>query len=82
MIGLANAGTDTSNCVKQAHEFGLMQTMKVAALLVEISDVQAIGTELGPGLYVSATFYWDQTRAPASSPRRCSPTCRTSSRRT
>ena len=59
VIGLANAGTDTSNCVKQAHEFGLLQTMKVAALLMEITDVQAIGTDIGGGLYVSATFYWD-----------------------
>lgn len=61
VIGLANAGTDTSNCVKQAHEFGLMQTMKIAGLLLEISDVQAIGTEIGQGLYLSSTFYWDQT---------------------
>ncbi len=38
---------------------GCMQTMKVAALLMEITDVQAIGTEIGAGLYVSATFYWD-----------------------
>ena len=59
VIGLANAGNDTSNCVKQAHEFGLMKTMKVAALLMEITDVQAIGTEIGAGLYVSATFFWD-----------------------
>ncbi len=61
VIGLANAGTDTSNCVKQAHEFGLTQSMKIAALLVEISDVAAIGLELGQGLYLSSTFYWDQT---------------------
>jgi branched-chain amino acid transport system substrate-binding protein len=59
VIGLANAGTDTSNCVKQAHEFGLMSSMKVAALLMEISDVQAIGTEIGAGLYLTSTFYWD-----------------------
>jgi branched-chain amino acid transport system substrate-binding protein len=36
-----------------------MQTMKIAALLMEITDVQAIGTEIGGGLYVSSTFYWD-----------------------
>ena len=60
VIGFANAGTDTSNCVKQAHEFGLMQSMKVAALLMEITDVEAIGTEIGAGLYVSASFYWDR----------------------
>ena len=59
VLGLANAGTDTSNCVKQAHEFGLMNSMKVAALLMEITDVQAIGTQIGGGLYVSSTFYWD-----------------------
>ena len=60
VLGLANAGADTSNCVKQAHEFGMLQTMKVAALLMEITDVQAIGTDIGGGLYVSATFYWDK----------------------
>ena len=60
VIAFANAGTDTSNCVKQAHEFGLMQSMKVAALLVEITDVESIGTEVGAGLYVSGTFYWDK----------------------
>ena len=59
VLGLANAGSDTSNCIKQAAEFGLMQSMKVAALLMEITDVQAIGTEIGGGLFVSATFYWD-----------------------
>ncbi len=59
VLGLANAGADTSNCIKQAHEFGLLQTMKIAALLMEITDVKAIGTEIGAGLYVSATFYWD-----------------------
>lgn len=59
VLGLANAGADTVNCVKQAHEFGLLQTMKVAALLLEISDIQAIGTEIGAGLYASTSFYWD-----------------------
>jgi branched-chain amino acid transport system substrate-binding protein len=59
VIGLANAGDDTSNCIKQAHEFGLTSSMRLAALLVEISDVQAIGTEIGGGLYLTSTFYWD-----------------------
>jgi branched-chain amino acid transport system substrate-binding protein len=58
-IGLANAGSDTSNCVKQAHEFGLMKSMKIAALLVEVTDVEAIGTEIAGGLYLTSTFYWD-----------------------
>jgi branched-chain amino acid transport system substrate-binding protein len=59
VLGLANAGVDTSNCVKQAHEFGLLQTMKVAALLTEITDVEAIGLEIGAGLYLTSTYYWD-----------------------
>ena len=61
VLGLANAGNDTSNCIKQAHEFGLMPAMKVAALLMEITDVEAIGAEVGAGLYVTSTFYWDAT---------------------
>ncbi len=72
VLGLANAGTDTSNCIKQAHEFGLMQTMKVAALLMEITDVEAVGTDIGAGLYVSSTYYWDAnegTRALAKAVR-------------
>ncbi len=60
VIGFANAGVDTSNCIKQAHEFGLMQSMKVAALLVEVTDVEAIGLAIGAGLYVSTSFYWDK----------------------
>ena len=62
VIGLANAGTDTSNCVKQIHEFGLAQgpkAVKIAALLMEISDVPAIGTDIVGGLYLTGTFYWD-----------------------
>ena len=64
VLGLANAGTDTSNCVKQAHEFGMMPAMKVAALLMELTDVQAIGTDVGAGLYVTSTFYWDSGEGP------------------
>jgi branched-chain amino acid transport system substrate-binding protein len=61
VIGLANAGSDTSNSIKQAHEFGLTKTMKIAALLLEVTDVAAIGIEDAQGLYLTATFYWDQT---------------------
>lgn len=61
VIGLANAGSDTSNSIKQAHEFGLTKTMKIAALLLEVTDVAAIGIEDAQGLYLTATFYWDQS---------------------
>ena len=64
VIGLANAGTDTINSIKQAHEFGITQTL--AGLLVFISDIHALGLETANGLLVSNTFYWDlndRTRA-------------------
>jgi len=64
VLGLANAGTDTINCIKQAKEFGI--TMKVAGLLVFIADVHALGLDVCQGLILSESFYWDlndQTRA-------------------
>ncbi len=64
VIGLANAGLDTVNSIKQAKEFGITQT--VAGLLVFISDVHALGLETAGGLVISETFYWDlndRTRA-------------------
>ncbi len=59
VIGFACAGTDTVNGVKQAHEFGLGASMKMAALLAHPTDVDAIGPELAQGLYLTSTFYWD-----------------------
>ena len=67
IIGLASAGVDTSNQVKQAHEFGIMQSgIKLAGLLAFISDVHAIGLDIAQGLVVTNSFYWDhneRTRA-------------------
>ena len=59
VIGFASAGTDTVNGVKQAHEFGLGATMKMAALLAHVTDVDAIGPELAQGLYLTSSWYWD-----------------------
>jgi branched-chain amino acid transport system substrate-binding protein len=59
VIGFASAGNDTVNGVKQAHEFGLNETMKMAALLAHPTDVDAIGPELAQGLYLTGSFYWD-----------------------
>ena len=66
VLGLANAGTDTVNCVKQAHEFGLAPAMRVAALLMTIPDVHALGLATARGLLLTESFYWnlnDRTRA-------------------
>lgn len=67
VIGLANAGGDTTNAIKQAAEFGITSGgQKLAGLLLFNTDVKAIGLEIAQGLYLTETFYWDnndQTRA-------------------
>ncbi len=66
VLGLANAGADTSNSLKAAAEFGLTKTMKPAALLVFLSDVHAIGLDIAQGLELTTAWYWnlnDTTRA-------------------
>ncbi|HET6183983.1 MAG TPA: ABC transporter substrate-binding protein [Acetobacteraceae bacterium] len=65
VLGLANAGGDTVNSVKQAHEFGVNQKMKITPLLIFITDVHALG-DLAIGLSATTSFYWDwndRTRA-------------------
>ena len=66
VIGLCNTGGDMENCVKQAHEFGLAKTMKIAALTGFITEVKSMGLETAQGLLLSETFYWnlnERTRA-------------------
>ena len=67
IIGLANAGGDTTNSIKQAAEFGIVAGgQKLAALLLFITDVNSLGLETAQGLNFTETFYWDmndQTRA-------------------
>ena len=59
VIGFANAGADFSNSLKAATEFGVTKTMKPAALLVFLTDVNAIGLENAQGLYLTTAWYWD-----------------------
>ena len=60
VIGLANAGGDTINTIKQAAEFGLGKSgQKLAGLLVFISDVHALGLDVAGGLMLTTAFYWD-----------------------
>jgi len=67
IIGLANAGGDTINSIKQASEFGIVKGgQKLAGLLVFISDVHSLGLERAQGLSLTEAFYWDlndKTRA-------------------
>jgi branched-chain amino acid transport system substrate-binding protein len=59
IIGLANAGADTVNCVKQANEFGITKKQHLAGLLVFLSEVHALGLQTAQGLYATTAFYWD-----------------------
>ncbi len=60
VIGLANAGGDTINAVKQANEFGITQGgQKLAALLFYVLDAKALGLSVAQGLVLTEAFYWD-----------------------
>ena len=67
VLGLATGGMDTTNCVKQAREFGLLRRgMRVAVLLSYITDVHALGLAEAQGMLLTEAFYWDlndRTRA-------------------
>jgi branched-chain amino acid transport system substrate-binding protein len=64
VIGLANAGGDTINTIKQAAEFGIVKGgQSLAGLLVFASDVNSLGLATAQGLTLTATWYWDQTDA-------------------
>ncbi len=60
ILGLANAGGDTINSIKAANEFGVTKTMKLAGLLMFISDIHSLGLNLTHGMYQTDSWYWDQ----------------------
>ena len=60
IVGLANAGGDTTNSIKQASEFGIVKGgQKLAGLLMFITDVNSLGLNIAQGLNFTETFYWD-----------------------
>ena len=66
IIGLANAGGDTVNSIKSATEFGITKKQNLAALLMLLTDVHAVGLKTAGGLYLTEGWYWDtnaETRA-------------------
>jgi branched-chain amino acid transport system substrate-binding protein len=66
VLGLCNSGNDTINCIKQAAEFGVAKSMKIAAMLMYNSNVHALGLDVAQGLLMTESFYWDlndRTRA-------------------
>ncbi|MGA7868222.1 MAG: ABC transporter substrate-binding protein [Stellaceae bacterium] len=61
IIGLANAGGDTDNSIKQAARFGIREGgQKLAGLLLFISDIHSLGLQTAHGLQLTSAFYWDQ----------------------
>ncbi len=67
VIGFANAGTDTINCIKQAAEFGITRRgQKLACMLLQLNDIHAMGLETAQGLTLAESWYWnldDRSRA-------------------
>jgi branched-chain amino acid transport system substrate-binding protein len=64
IVGLANAGGDTVQAIKQAAEFGLSKSgQKLAALLMYDTDVHSIGLETAQGMLTTSAFYWDRNEA-------------------
>jgi len=66
ILGICGAGSDLINIVKQAHEFGLSNTMNMAAMVAYTTDMRSIGIEMAAGTRLSETYYWDlndRTRA-------------------
>ncbi len=66
VVGFANSGAETINCIKQAVEFGLTPAVRLAALLMYVTDIHALGLDAAQGLSLTETFYWDmndRTRA-------------------
>ncbi len=59
VLGIANAGTDTINTIKQAQEFGIK--MKLAGLLLFLSDVHSLGLQVAQGINLTDSFYWDHS---------------------
>jgi branched-chain amino acid transport system substrate-binding protein len=60
IIGLANAGSDTINAIKQANEFGITKKQSLAGLLVFLSDIHSLGLPTAKGMYLTTAFYWDR----------------------
>jgi len=72
IIGLANAGGDTINSIKQAGEFGIVEGgQNLAGLLVFITDIHSLGLQAAHGLQLTEAFYWDQNDQTRAWSKRC-----------
>ncbi len=60
ILGLANAGGDTINAIKAANEFGITKTMKLAGLLIFITDIHSLGLKTTQDMYLTDSWYWNR----------------------
>jgi branched-chain amino acid transport system substrate-binding protein len=58
-VGLANAGGDLNNCIKQAHEFGLGAKQRLAGLILNITNIPSLGLDIVDRATICTGFYWD-----------------------
>lgn len=63
VLGLANGGGDLINSIKTAKEFGIAKTMRLAGLMVFITDIHSLGLDTTAGMYLTSGWYWDKNDA-------------------
>ena len=73
VLGMANAGTDTINTIKQAAEFGITKKMRLAGLLLFLTDIHSLGLEIAQGIVLTDSFYWDMNDRSRAFSNRYSP---------
>ena len=73
VLGMANAGTDTINTIKQAAEFGITRKMRLAGLLLFLTDIHSLGLEIAQGIVLTDSFYWDMNERSRAFSNRLSP---------
>jgi branched-chain amino acid transport system substrate-binding protein len=73
VLGIANAGTDTINTIKQAAEFGITKKMRLAGLLLFLTDIHSLGLDIAQGIVLTDSYYWDMNDRARAFANRLSP---------
>ena len=73
VLGMSNAGTDTINTIKQAAEFGITRKMRLAGLLLFLTDIHSLGLDIAQGIVLTDSFYWDMNDRARAFSNRLSP---------
>ena len=73
VLGMANAGTDTINTIKQAKEFSITNKMRLAGLLLFLTDIHSLGLDIAQGIVLTDSFYWDMNDRARAFSNRLSP---------